>query len=111
MPNRRTEPAAARTRHPFDDVPYLPCRDDNHDPELWFPDSRHSINAGENICRHLCPVQPACLAWALKTGQRWGTWGGMNAGSREGLPDRERRALIAAGLPDLYAITKPDGEA
>ncbi len=29
-----------------------------------------------------CPVKEACLAYALKTRQPWGVWGGMTAHER-----------------------------
>lgn len=33
------------------------------------------------ICEH-CPVRAACLDWALKTGQRFGVWGGLSGYQR-----------------------------
>ena len=48
-------------------------------------------NVVRRIC-HDCPVQPECLAFAMKTESQWsrfGVWGGLSA--------RERYALAASG--------------
>ena len=40
------------------------------------------------ICR-ACPVRSECLNYALTSGQKWGTWGGLNEDER----DREWRKI------------------
>jgi WhiB family transcriptional regulator, redox-sensing transcriptional regulator len=68
------------------------CRDS--DPELFFPDSdirsaRATIKAAKLICRG-CPVNAACLTWALASGEQAGIWGGLTE-------DERRRLHRAAG--------------
>jgi WhiB family redox-sensing transcriptional regulator len=65
------------------------CRD--VDPEIFFPiaaergaSSRHpDVRPAVTICRR-CPVEGACLRWAVDTGQRWGVWGGRTPSERTG---------------------------
>lgn len=54
------------------------------DPELFFPAPSESPEPAVEMC-HTCPVQGACLAWALDVGDLHGVWGGTTA--------RERRAM------------------
>lgn len=67
------------------------------DPELFFPAPSESPEPAVETC-HTCPVQGACLAWALNVGDLHGVWGGTTA--------RERRAMAvvwrswhSAGIP------------
>lgn len=99
---RRHQRKSARIGHPFDRVPDLPCR--NHDPELWFPQPGDAGRTGKNLCLTACPIREGCLAWALETGQHFGTWGGMTAGARGDLTDEQTTALIAAGRPQVEQI-------
>lgn len=60
------------------------CRD--ADPDLFFPigSSDPAVTQTEeakSICR-ACPVQAACLEWALKSGQDHGIWGGLDEHER-----------------------------
>jgi len=69
------------------------CRDS--DPETFFPDGdiragRAKIKAAKLICR-TCPVNAACLSWALASGQQAGIWGGLTE-------DERRRLHRRAGL-------------
>lgn len=57
------------------------------DPELFFPGPYEPVDAAVRLCRS-CPVQGACLAWALDVGDCYGVWGATTA--------RERRAMVAA---------------
>ena len=69
--------------HP--DAPTAACRE--HDPELWFPDTREhtKATAAKTICAD-CPLQTACLEEALDYeaghGDRWGIRGGLTAAER-----------------------------
>lgn len=54
------------------------------DPELFFPNKGGTPKNAKAVCL-ACPVRPECLEWALKTGQRYGIWGGMS--------DRQRLKL------------------
>ena len=66
------------------------CKDlDDKEKDLFFPVAhtngwKKQTKAAKAICA-ACPVQPACLDWALDTGQPTGVWGGMS--------ERQRRAL------------------
>jgi WhiB family transcriptional regulator, redox-sensing transcriptional regulator len=54
------------------------------DPETFFPAPSEPADTAIALCRS-CPVQGACLAWALQAGDLHGVWGGTTA--------RERRAM------------------
>lgn len=58
------------------------------DPELFFPDPSSApdvVEEAREVCRR-CSVIDACLAYALRTRQNSGVWGGQS--------ERERRSLI-----------------
>lgn len=52
--------------------PDLPC---TADPELFFAESPHDVEAAKALCRE-CPARAACLAGALQRREPWGVWGG-----------------------------------
>jgi WhiB family redox-sensing transcriptional regulator len=64
--------------------------------DTFFPASEEetAANSARAICAE-CPVQEACLQYALSTNQTAGVWGGLDAGERRRmrrrLRDRERR--------------------
>ncbi len=66
------------------------------DSEIFFPASEEPPAAAraKEICAE-CPVQEACLQYALSTNQAAGVWGGLDANERRRLRrrlrDRERR--------------------
>jgi len=69
------------------------CR--STDPDLFFPagstgDAVDQIQSAKRICRS-CPVQDACLHFALETNQGVGVWGGMDEDERRRLR-RHRRS-------------------
>ena len=52
------------------------------DPDLFFPVSSSGLSLeqvaeAKQICAR-CQVQPQCLAFALRTRQAHGVWGGMS---------------------------------
>lgn len=68
------------------------CR--SNDPELFFPIGPYDtdrIRRATAVCRR-CPVIDPCLAWALRTGQDSGVWGGRTAEERR----RMRGAVTGA---------------
>ena len=72
------------------------CRD--HDPELFFPVGQHGpaleqLAAAKTVCG-TCPLQRACLNWALDTGQEAGVWGGTGEDDRRAM----RRTTLDVGL-------------
>uniref|UniRef100_UPI003F4922F5 WhiB family transcriptional regulator n=1 Tax=Actinoplanes sp. CA-151224 TaxID=3239904 RepID=UPI003F4922F5 len=56
------------------------------DPDEFFPPKGGSIRTAKRICGR-CPVQSACLQYALAHDERFGIWGGLSS--------RERRALTS----------------
>ena len=58
------------------------CR--NEDPEIFFVDPGASAAEAKAICKR-CPIQPECLAWAIKMRERYGVYGGLTAKERENL--------------------------
>jgi WhiB family transcriptional regulator, redox-sensing transcriptional regulator len=67
------------------------------DPETFFPAPSEPADTAIALCRS-CPVQGACLAWALQAGDLHGVWGGTTA--------RERRAMAVvwqSGRPQPIA--------
>lgn len=64
------------------------CRDAA--PELFFPigttgPAISEIEEAKRVCA-VCPVQPQCLEFALRTRQEFGIWGGTT--------EEERRLLL-----------------
>lgn len=102
---------SAREGHPFNAVPYLPCRDAGEDPDLWFPQPGNPGLPAQSLCRRKCPITAACLAWALDTGQNFGTWGGMTAGARAALTPRAERILVREGWDQLQQLTQDEDRA
>lgn len=57
------------------------------DPDEWFPDKgQNTMRVTQKVCRR-CPVQAPCLDLALRTGDQFGVYGGMNATTRRKHPD------------------------
>jgi WhiB family redox-sensing transcriptional regulator len=57
------------------------------DPELFFPvstsgKSLEQVTAAKAVCA-ACPVRQECLAFALRTGQGHGIWGGLTVEERQ----------------------------
>lgn len=67
--------------------PELPCQ---NSPDLFFADAPDDIRLAKMLCRH-CPVQPACLADALRRGELWGVWGGALFERGVIIPGKRRR--------------------
>lgn len=66
------------------------------DPELFFPVGTSGpaiaqIAEAKAVCRR-CDVTAECLAWAIKSGQDAGVWGGMSEDERRSLKRRDARA-------------------
>jgi WhiB family redox-sensing transcriptional regulator len=69
----------------------------SYDPELFFPIGKAGLGRAEmqrakTVCAG-CPVQQACLDFALKTGQEFGIWGGYDEDERRVLR-RARRLEV-----------------
>lgn len=59
--------------------------------DLWHPEKGENATAAKRICQR-CPVQQACLQWALDNHERSGIWGGLTG--------RERRPLKREAVAD-----------
>jgi WhiB family redox-sensing transcriptional regulator len=65
------------------------CREE--DPELHFPVAdRAQATAAKAVCG-ICRSRDACLAFALKTRQEYGIWGGLDERQRAAILRRETR--------------------
>lgn len=63
------------------------------DPELFFPvsasgKSLEQVTAAKAVCA-ACPVRQECLAFAFRTGQAHGIWGGLTVEERQQALRRE----------------------
>ena len=54
------------------------------DPEAFFPEKGGSTRDAKRVCE-ACPVQSACLDYAMSKDEKFGIWGGLS--------ERERRRL------------------
>lgn len=64
------------------------------DPERWFPDGGSTDAENDRYASQVCqgcPVQAACLMYAVKTGQTHGIWGGL----------AEHRLLLLTEIVDV----------
>lgn len=59
------------------------CRD--LDPAIFFPSDGIGVQSAQRICKE-CPVQSACLEYALSNRVDHGVWGGTS--------ERERRRIL-----------------
>jgi WhiB family redox-sensing transcriptional regulator len=55
------------------------CR--QSDSDIFFPVAHEKGREAKRICRD-CPVRVECLAWAIKTKQEYGVWGGASPETR-----------------------------
>lgn len=60
------------------------------DPEAFFPEKGESNREAKRICAE-CPLQVACLSFALTNGEEYGVWGGLSTGERKRLRRSSRR--------------------
>ena len=61
------------------------------DPDIFFPVTDEEAADAKAICA-ACPVQQACLEWALTTREREGVWGGATERERRRIIRRRRRS-------------------
>jgi len=95
-----TKAAGSRRRRRSDWRDRAACR--NSDPELFFPDgeirsARTNVKAAKVLCRG-CPVNAACLSWALASGEQAGIWGGLT--------EDERQRMYRGARPRAQALTR-----
>ena len=64
------------------------------EPDLFFPDPSEPATQARAACA-ACAVRAECLAWALRTRQDYGIWGGTTEDDRRRLlmtPEQPRNA-------------------
>jgi WhiB family redox-sensing transcriptional regulator len=61
------------------------------DPDIFYPVTDEDAEEAKAICAQ-CPVQHACLEWALSTREREGVWGGATERERRRIIRRRRRS-------------------
>lgn len=60
------------------------------DPDIFYPVTDEDAEDAKAICR-ACPVQEACLEWALRVREKDGVWGGATERERRRILRRRRR--------------------
>ena len=60
------------------------------DPDIFYPVTDEDSEDAKAICR-ACPVQQACLEWALQSREKDGVWGGATERERRRILRRRRR--------------------
>lgn len=55
------------------------------DPQAFYPETDEEAETAKQVCA-VCPVQSACLEYALTRREKEGVWGGCT--------ERERRRII-----------------
>ena len=66
------------------------------DPELFYAEGAAAIARAKALCG-VCPVQEACLEWAVKR-EEFGVWGGTTARERSGMRRERGVRLMPAGV-------------
>lgn len=74
------------------------CR--GSDPNVFFPGTGESTRPAQEICA-TCPVRAECLAYALKSGEKFGIFGGLSERQRRKLR-RDERKRAACGTDSGY---------
>ena len=83
------------------------------DPDLFFPVSSseravEQVAKAKEICAR-CPVQPECLAFALRTRQVHGVWGGMSEEERFRLWRADEQGIDrGAGERHLHSLQEDE---
>lgn len=60
------------------------CGEPDVDKSVFHASSESAVRKAKQVCQG-CPVKESCLRYALRAGDVWGVWGGLD--------DRERRHL------------------
>jgi WhiB family redox-sensing transcriptional regulator len=84
------------------------CRD--ADPDLFFPIGTsgpvlRQIDEAKRICR-ACPVQTACLAWAIDHAVTSGVWGGTTSDERRAIRRSAKERPLARKMTMAIIITE-----
>jgi WhiB family transcriptional regulator, redox-sensing transcriptional regulator len=81
------------------------------DPDLFFPVSSsgpalEQVAEAKEVCAR-CQVRPECLAFALRTHQVHGVWGGMSEQERYLLWSRDERRIDGAQVIETHVACGP----
>jgi WhiB family transcriptional regulator, redox-sensing transcriptional regulator len=93
---------------------FASCR--QADPELFFPvsstgKSLEQAAAAKTVCAR-CLVRRQCLAFALRTREVHGIWGGLTAEERkQRIRDREANRDAISAPATLVALLRPEDKA
>jgi WhiB family redox-sensing transcriptional regulator len=66
------------------------------DPELFYAEGAAAIAHAKSLCS-ICPVQTACLDWAVQR-EEFGVWGGTTARERSAMRRQRGVRLVPAGV-------------
>ena len=90
----------------------LAACDSHPDPDIWHADETSSaawdVEAKEEakkICTTMCLVRGDCLAYAMRTRQSTGIWGGLGPRERTRLP-RTTSQIPNSMMPTACGITR-----
>ena len=61
------------------------------DPDIFYPMTDEEAEDAKAVCAS-CPVNEACLEWALTTREKEGVWGGATERERRRIIRRRRRS-------------------
>jgi WhiB family redox-sensing transcriptional regulator len=82
----------------FRTEPARNCANPAVDAEMFFSASDRQQNLARRICGS-CPVQTACLTWALNHGEPEGVWGGVLMSSPREVREARERTFAEFGQP------------
>src|SRR5438093_6121715 len=66
------------------------------DPELFYAEGAAAVAHAKSLC-NTCPVQMACLEWAVRR-EEFGVWGGTTARERSMMRRERGLQLVPAGV-------------
>lgn len=87
----------AAIKHAVDqdqNIPCVPAKGQRREAD-WTSDQPKEQQLAARWCQP-CPAKTECLAWALATGQSYGTWGGHTSAQRKKLRREQRQRQEAA---------------
>ena len=61
------------------------------DPTLFFPDVGEPAHEARAVCAS-CPVRDECAEWAIRSGEKFGIWGGLTERERRRIRSQRHRA-------------------
>ena len=70
-------------------------------PNPWYPPIGQAAALAKRWC-NVCPVRENCLDYAIRTGEKFGVWGGKS--------ERERRPLRVEFLAEHPELQPGEGE-